>query len=148
MDSGHLRTSPGPTKRRKVDGDNGDGNAQASGSGSSSRTGNNSGHGNGNGNGGDTKKRPVSCDVCRARKVKCVKQEGAERCDGCVSLDQVCSYTHERKKPGPANRSVPQSLGPLAPCPMHYAPLSFPIQPPRFSPFTSFTSLAVYRRDL
>lgn len=93
MDSGHLRTSPGPVKRRKVDG-----NAQASGSGS--------GGGNGTVTGGDSKKRPVSCDVCRARKVKCVKQEGAERCEGCVTLDQVCSYTHERKKPGPANRYV------------------------------------------
>lgn len=122
MDSGHLRTSPGPTKRRKVDG--GNGNAQASGSGS--------GNGNTSGNGGDTKKRPVSCDVCRARKVKCVKQEGAERCDGCVSLDQVCSYTHERKKPGPANRCAP---------PYSYAPCS---KPPTFLSYLTFTFLTFH----
>jgi hypothetical protein len=77
------RNSPGPTgngngKRRKVDGEKGM----------------------------DSKKRSVSCDVCRARKVKCVKPEGAARCEGCVSLDQHCTYTHERKKPGPANRLV------------------------------------------
>lgn len=65
-----------------------------------------SGSGTGTGVSNDTKKRPVSCDVCRARKVKCVKSDGGERCDGCVTLDQVCSYTHERKKPGPANRYV------------------------------------------
>ena len=60
----------------------------------------------------DTKKRSVSCDVCRARKVKCVKPEGAMRCEGCVTLDQHCTYTHERKKPGPANRSA-HSLRPI-----------------------------------
>lgn len=74
------RNTPEPgTKRRKVDGEKGM----------------------------DTKKRSVSCDVCRARKVKCVKPEGAMRCEGCVTLDQHCTYTHERKKPGPANRLVP-----------------------------------------
>jgi hypothetical protein len=52
----------------------------------------------------EPKKRPQSCDVCRARKVKCVKDPGAGRCEGCVALDQRCEYTHERKKPGPANR--------------------------------------------
>lgn len=58
----------------------------------------------------DTKKRSVSCDVCRARKVKCVKPEGVMRCEGCVTLDQHCTYTHERKKPGPANRFVSLSF--------------------------------------
>lgn len=52
----------------------------------------------------EPRKRPQSCDVCRARKVKCIKPAGAARCEGCVSLDQRCEYTHERKKPGPANR--------------------------------------------
>jgi hypothetical protein len=61
----------------------------------------------------DSKKRSVSCDVCRARKVKCVKPEGAARCEGCVTLDQHCTYTHERKKPGPANRYVLSSYGQL-----------------------------------
>ena len=52
----------------------------------------------------EVKKRQPSCDVCRARKVKCVKQPGTARCDGCVTLAQRCEYTYERKKPGPANR--------------------------------------------
>lgn len=68
--------------------------------------GNMNGNGEGEKGNGETRKRPQSCDVCRARKVKCVKPAGAVRCEGCVSLDQICKYTHERKKPGPANRSV------------------------------------------
>lgn len=50
------------------------------------------------------KKRLPSCDLCRARKVKCVKNEGSPRCEGCQSLNQRCEYTYERRKPGPVNR--------------------------------------------
>lgn len=59
---------------------------------------------------GSTVKRLPSCDLCRARKVKCIKNSMADRCEGCVSLDQDCEYTHERKKPGPANRQVGSAL--------------------------------------
>ena len=51
----------------------------------------------------ELKKRLPSCDLCRLRKVKCVKT-GENNCEGCISLDQTCEYTHERRKPGPANR--------------------------------------------
>lgn len=52
------------------------------------------------------KKRLPSCDLCRARKVKCAKKEGSSRCEGCLALNQRCEYTYERRKPGPVNRYV------------------------------------------
>lgn len=105
-----------PAKKRKSSGKVGMNGS----SGSAGGNGNGNGHGvtgdggessaaamtGGNGTDGqkEAKKRTQSCDVCRARKVKCVKQPDAPRCEGCVALDQRCEYTHERKKPGPANR--------------------------------------------
>lgn len=59
-------------------------------------------------------KRSESCDVCRARKVKCVREPGAIRCEGCAALDQDCVNTHERRKPGPSNRYVYKSPIPLS----------------------------------
>ena len=48
-------------------------------------------------------KRIPSCDICRARKVKCIKSPSAEKCDGCVKLDVDCEYTIARRNPGPIN---------------------------------------------
>ena len=83
------KSAPAP-KRRKTNG-------------ASSTSNGNSDDGTGNNN---KPKRQPSCDLCRARKVRCVKADGQTRCDGCIGLNQQCAYTHERKKPGPANRQV------------------------------------------
>lgn len=83
------KSAPAP-KRRKTNGASSTSNA-------------NSDDGTGNNN---KPKRQPSCDLCRARKVRCVKADGQTRCDGCIGLNQQCAYTHERKKPGPANRQV------------------------------------------
>jgi hypothetical protein len=70
----------------------------------------------------DKPKRTPSCDLCRARKVRCVKSEGQDRCEGCQNLNQRCEFTHERKKPGPANRyAVPARSSGLCHSPDSYA---------------------------
>ncbi|OWZ26826.1 hypothetical protein C347_06473 [Cryptococcus neoformans AD2-60a] len=51
-----------------------------------------------------SKKRPLSCDLCRRRKVKCNKPPLATRCEGCVVLNQECEYKYQRRRPGPVNR--------------------------------------------
>lgn len=105
-----------PAKKRKssakigINGSSGSGSGSGNGNGVAGDGGESSGSVMAGGNGLDgqkeAKKRTQSCDVCRARKVKCVKQLDAPRCEGCIALDQRCEYTHERKKPGPANRQV------------------------------------------
>ncbi|BEJ09056.1 hypothetical protein CcaverHIS641_0511500 [Cutaneotrichosporon cavernicola] len=53
-------------------------------------------------------KRP-SCRLCRLRKVKCVKEDGAERCSSCIVLDRECQDPQDRRRPGPVS-------SPLMPC--------------------------------
>ncbi|BEI85681.1 hypothetical protein CcaverHIS002_0510820 [Cutaneotrichosporon cavernicola] len=49
-------------------------------------------------------KRP-SCRLCRLRKVKCVKEDGAERCSSCIVLDRECQDPQDRRRPGPPTSS-------------------------------------------
>lgn len=51
----------------------------------------------------EKQKRIAACDVCRLRKVKCVKLDGEPRCNGCVDLNRECTYEYLPKKPGPPN---------------------------------------------
>lgn len=51
----------------------------------------------------EKQKRIAACDVCRLRRVKCVKLEGEPRCKGCVDLNRGCTYEYMPKKPGPPN---------------------------------------------
>ena len=51
----------------------------------------------------EKQKRIAACDVCRLRKVKCVKPDGEPRCNGCVDLNRECTYEYMPKKPGPPN---------------------------------------------
>ncbi|GMK59762.1 hypothetical protein CspeluHIS016_0803680 [Cutaneotrichosporon spelunceum] len=48
-------------------------------------------------------KRP-SCRLCRVRKVKCVKEDGAERCNSCSTLERACEDALPRRRPGPVSR--------------------------------------------
>ncbi|WVQ69634.1 uncharacterized protein L199_007854 [Kwoniella botswanensis] len=50
------------------------------------------------------KQRQPSCDLCRKRKVKCVKPPFATQCEGCSALGQECEYKYSRRKPGPTSR--------------------------------------------
>lgn len=50
-------------------------------------------------------KRP-SCRLCRLRKVKCVKEDGAERCNSCLALERECENPETRRRPGPVSRCV------------------------------------------
>lgn len=74
----------------------------------------------------EKQKRIAACDVCRLRKVKCVKNpagsgndaaaadgseekgkqtagSGGERCIGCTELNRECTYEYLPKRPGPPN---------------------------------------------
>jgi hypothetical protein len=51
----------------------------------------------------EKQKRIAACDVCRLRKVKCVKLDGEPRCNGCMDLNRECTYEYMPKKPGPPN---------------------------------------------
>lgn len=54
------------------------------------------------------KKRMQSCDICRIRKVKCIRSDeaGMGRCRQCESNDAKCTYTYVPKKPGPQTSSA------------------------------------------
>lgn len=53
------------------------------------------------------RKRIAACDVCRMRKVRCLKDPNNPspdgRCQGCVELNRECSYLYAPRKPGPPN---------------------------------------------
>lgn len=54
------------------------------------------------------KKRMQSCDICRIRKVKCIRTDepGMSKCRQCESNDAQCTYTYVPKKPGPQTSSA------------------------------------------
>lgn len=54
------------------------------------------------------KKRMQSCDICRIRKVKCIRldESGLGKCRQCESNDAQCTYTYVPKKPGPQTSSA------------------------------------------
>lgn len=54
------------------------------------------------------KKRMQSCDICRIRKVKCIRldESGMGKCRQCESNDAQCTYTYIPKKPGPQTSSA------------------------------------------
>ncbi|PWN31912.1 uncharacterized protein FA14DRAFT_162256 [Meira miltonrushii] len=54
------------------------------------------------------KKRMQSCDICRIRKVKCIRldETGMGKCRQCESNDAQCTYTYVPKKPGPQTSSA------------------------------------------
>ncbi|ORX37458.1 fungal-specific transcription factor domain-domain-containing protein [Kockovaella imperatae] len=92
-------------------------------------------------------KRTLSCDLCRVRKVKCVKT-GQSKCQGCLGLNRECEFTHVRKKPGPVNkfaRPSQQSHQPLSTAhpaahlltTTHFAPWESPLLTPVHQPLSA-----------
>lgn len=55
------------------------------------------------------RKQNIACDACRARKVKCCKLPGQDKCQHCMSKNYPCTHyvqqaTSEKKRNGPARR--------------------------------------------
>jgi hypothetical protein len=48
----------------------------------------------------------AGCDACRARKVKCTRddpEDSRQSCKHCISLGIPCTYDYQPKKRGPPN---------------------------------------------
>ncbi|KAL0936026.1 C6 zinc finger domain containing protein [Colletotrichum truncatum] len=49
-----------------------------------------------------------ACDVCRARKVRCLYGAGEIRCQGCTFLNIQCTHERPRRRRGPPNKHAQQ----------------------------------------
>lgn len=44
------------------------------------------------------------CDLCSSRRVRCVFEDGSERCQGCINHNTECTHNRIRKKSGPKSK--------------------------------------------
>jgi hypothetical protein len=65
----------------------------------------------------NNRKRTQSCDICRVRKVKCVRPDDDDgsagpntRCKQCEANDANCTYAYVPKKPGPQSSTLSISM--------------------------------------
>ncbi|KAF8710825.1 GAL4-like Zn(II)2Cys6 (or C6 zinc) binuclear cluster DNA-binding domain, partial [Rhizoctonia solani] len=104
--SGPTRTSPPGLDR-----------TNSTGKGSTART-DESGPANDDSDRPKRKRQSQSCDACRARKVRCARENPEDQtssCKHCQALDIPCTYDYQPKKRGPPNLKNSPSVDPCYP---------------------------------